>query len=129
MTKSKLKKLKQVLIGISTATFMSNKFKILLLDIIFALDCRCDNVCYFYLLHHHFKQNKKPGFCSINNCEIVFRMPDRSKNNLFMSFGHQGKLSFVFFHKDEFNSSDIHVFPILHDSRILSYHSIEKNLK
>ena len=51
MNKSKLKKLKQVSIEISTATFMSNKFKILLLDAILALDFRCDNLCYFYLLY------------------------------------------------------------------------------
>ena len=28
-----------------------------------------------------------------------------------MSFRHQGELSFVFFHKNEFNNSNIHVFP------------------
>ena len=63
MNESKLKKLKQVSIGISTAASMSNKFKILLFDAILVLDCRhCDNVFYFYLLHQHFFQNKKSGF-------------------------------------------------------------------
>ena len=88
---------KHVLIGISTATFISNKFKILLLNVILALDCRGDNVCYFYLLHQHFFQNKNPGFFSVSNCEKVFRMSDLSKSDVFMSFGHQGKLFHRFF--------------------------------
>ena len=44
----KIEKLKPVSIGISTATI---KFKILLLDANLPLDCRCNNVCYFHLLH------------------------------------------------------------------------------
>ena len=93
-----------------------------MLDAIFALDCRCDNVCYFYFLHQHFLQSKKPAFGSVNNCEKVFRISDRSKSNLFMSFRDQGKLSFIFFHKDEFNNSNIHVFLILNGSGVLSNH-------
>ena len=92
MKESKLKQLEQVSIGTSTETSMSNKYKILLLDAILTLDCRCDNVHYFYLLHQHFFQNKKLGFCLENNCEKVFRMSDRSKNDLFVSFGHENSL-------------------------------------
>lgn len=44
-------------------------------------------------------------------------MADRSKNKFFMSLRYQGKLSFVFSHINEFKNSNIHVFPILHDSR------------
>ena len=69
MNESKLKKLKQVLIALSTATFMSNKFKNLLLDPILTLDCCCDNMCYFYFLNKKFLENKKPSFCSVKNCE------------------------------------------------------------
>ena len=124
----KIEKTQTGLIGISTAIFMSNKFNILL-DAILALDCHRDNVCYFYLFHQHFFQNKKPNFCSVNSSVKVFRMSDGSKNDLFMSFKHQDKLSFVFLHKDELNNSDIHLFPILHESRVLSNYFIKKALK
>ena len=53
MNKSKFKKLKQVLIGIYTATFMINKFKVLLLDdmiLIVAL-----KTC---VIHQHSNQQK-----------------------------------------------------------------------
>ena len=102
----KLGKLKHMLIGISTTTSISNKFKILLLNAILALDCRSDNVCYFYLLHQHFFRNKKPGFFSVNNCEKVLRISDRSKGDLFMSSGHQGKRFHRFFQnkKPDFRS-------------------------
>ena len=53
-------------------------------------------------------------------------MSDHSENNLFMNFGLQGKLSFVFFHKDKLNNSKIYVFSILHDFRILSNRSNKK---
>ena len=122
MNKSKFKKLKQVLIGIYTATFMINKFKVLLLDAILDLDCCSENVCYSSTL----QSIKNPVFCSKNNCEKVFRMSDHSENKLFMNFGHQGILSFVFFHKDKLNNSKIYVFSILHDFRILSNRSNKK---
>ena len=120
MKKLKLKKLKQVSMGIFTATSMSNKLKILLLDAILALDCRCNNVCYFYLLHQLFFQNKETGLCSLSNFKKIFRMSDRSKNDLF---------SFIFSHTDEFNNSSIHSFPILYDSRVLSNLFIKKKLE
>ena len=128
MNESKLKKLKQVSIGIFTAISMSNNFKIFLLDDILALDnvLLCDNVRYFYLLYQHFFQNRKSGFCSVNNCEITFRKSERSKNDLFMNFEHQGKFSFVFFLNDELSKFNIHVYPILHDSRVLFNHFIKK---
>ena len=44
-----------------------------------------------------------------------------------MSFGNQGKLSFVFFHEDELDNCNIHVFSILHDSDYLM--TLSKNLK
>lgn len=131
MSEQKLKKFKQVSNGISTARSMSNIFKVLLLDAFVALECRYDNECYLYLLHKHFLQNKKPGLCSVSNCESVFRMSDRSKNNLFVSFGHQELLPFFFFHKDEFSNSNIQAFPIpLLDYRVLSSQSFyQKNSK
>ena len=46
-----------------------------------------------------------------------------------MSFGNQGKLFFVFFHKDEFKNSNIDVFLILHDSRVLSNPFSKKKLE
>ena len=44
MNESKLKNLRQVSIIISTVTSVSNKFNILLLDAISALDCCCVNI-------------------------------------------------------------------------------------
>ena len=44
MNESKLKNLRQVSIIISTAISVSNKFNILLLDAILALECCCVNI-------------------------------------------------------------------------------------
>lgn len=48
MKESKLKKLKLVSIGFSTATSMSNTFKILSLGAILPLDCHCDKVLFSF---------------------------------------------------------------------------------
>ena len=48
MKESKLKKLKQVSIGFSTATSTSNIFKILLLGAILPLYCHCEKVLFSF---------------------------------------------------------------------------------
>ena len=53
-------------------------------------------------------------------------MSHHSKNDPFMSLEQQGKVPFVFSHKDKFINSNIDMLPILNDSRVLSNHLSKK---